>query len=131
DQTKRLPTNNQRTGLVFAQVDQTDTADARIYLGKSVLSRRYDPATAPLGPMGVQVVGGVSYTPKTVRVVDASSFATIASVNTWLTSPSNPRFGFPERVVVSGEGGFGRDPVYLWGADHDKQELYLSGLERV
>lgn len=127
----RILSNNRGEGLAMMEVDRSEPNDQRIYLARTKITSRFDPSTASLSPLGTQVVGGETFTPRVLKVADTSLFPSTAVVTAWRASLQNPRIGFPEQVVIASEGGFGRDEVYLWGKNDDKRELYISGLQRI
>lgn len=119
-----------------AHVDDADPDDLRIYMASQGLAEKYNPATAAatLGIQTVTLPGPVvlQFQPFDVQVEDASYFPTTTQVQNWRASVNNPNPGFPSRVILGGEGGFGRTPLYYWGkAGGSSNTIYVSGIQRI
>lgn len=131
---ERAPFNAQGSGKVEIAIDRTELNDARIYPATTVVASKYDPATANNAPIGAQTYNGVLYYPKEVWVSDASFFPSSTVISTWNAGGVLNPGGEPLRLVVGGEGGFGRTAIYLWGrgASGSGKEniLYVSGIAR-
>lgn len=145
DPSRHSPTNDDGDGVVTASFDRTGVTDptqldARIYVGSTELAATFDKSTAStytpaaVGPPVLPDPGTVYKVP----VVDGRYFPTTAIIDLWRQSPLNNTtgsVGYPLRVVVGSEGGYGRTPLYYWGKEQDANSsyalLYISGIQRI
>jgi hypothetical protein len=118
-------------------VSRSDASDCRIYMANEDIVVDYDKNKA-LKTLPRQFVTDSSgnvfeFQPYDIEISDASFFPTTAQVNAWRLSTSNPNKGYPIELVVGGEGGFGRNPVYYWGksTSSGRNVIYVSGVERI
>lgn len=131
------------TLLAQAFVARNNANDCRIYLGNTVLARDFDPGSAPTTLLPQSVVETATFTsmhqPYDIQVADASAFPSTTLINNWRIDPTNPNpafsgGGFPIRVVLGGEGGFGRTPLYYWGkkgtTGNEEHVIFVSGIQR-
>jgi len=125
--------------LAIASVSQSQPSDARIYLVSEQVANRYDPLVATDWPFATPLlVGGVQYKPKVMKISSNELLPTTDQINKstpikgWRFNPSNPNPGLPIRLVVGGEGGFGRPEVFYWGkSTTNTTEIYVSGVLRI
>lgn len=129
---------NSSTILAQAAIETADPNDLRIYPINQQLSVRYDPARAlsSIGPYSLTIPGlanPVVLQTKDLHVDDPSVFPDLLQVVGWLTNPLNPTPGYPPRIVVGSEGGFGRDPVYFLGRGQTgtvaENLIFVSGVK--
>ena len=130
----RIRKDNVSSIYAIASVNNTDANDARIYMANQVLADTFNPSSAvsTLGTQTVTLPGPVilNFQPYDLHIDDASFLPTTAQVTAWRSHPDNPHPGYPSRIMVASEGGFGRTPLYYWGKGAGNNTIYVSGIAR-
>lgn len=122
----------------LADVSRSDPGDLRAYLINQGLGSPFllNQSSSTLGVINLPIPGlanPVAFATKDLLVDDNSLFPTQAQVQAWLTHPMNPNPGYPPKIVVGGEGSFGRNAVYYFGKGAagtlEERYIFVAGLQ--